>query len=202
MFIIVGLGNPGRKYENTRHNLGFITLDRLSEKTNISIRKIKFKSLIGEGIINGEKVVLVKPQTFMNNSGEAVREIMDFYKEETSNLMVIYDDVDIPIGDIRIRMGGSGGTHNGMRSIIYQLGADDFPRIRIGIKPPEDSEKKIELMNYVLGGFAAEEVKPLEDACDNAVSAVISYIGDGIEASMNRFNSHKKKNNQKQDEVT
>ncbi len=189
MYIIAGLGNPGRKYENTRHNLGFITLDRLAEKCNISVKKSKFKSLIGEGIINGEKVVLVKPQTFMNNSGEAIREAVDYYKIDLDNLLIIYDDIDIPLGDIRIRKGGSAGTHNGMRSVVYQLAEDAFPRIRIGLKEKRDHD----LIDFVLGGFTKEEVKPLEEACDKAVDAVLCYIESGIDIAMNRYNTHKKK---------
>ena len=168
MYVIAGLGNPGKKYENTRHNLGFITLDRLAEKTGIKIEKSKFKSLVGDGMISGEKVILVKPQTFMNNSGEALREVVEYYKVEPEKIIVIYDDVDIPTGAVRIRRSGSSGTHNGMRSIIYQLGFDDFPRIRIGIGKNSD----IELMDYVLGGFDKEEVEPLEQACDKAVDAI------------------------------
>ena len=205
MYIIAGLGNPGSKYENTRHNLGFITVDRLAEKFNISIKKIKFKSLIGEGIISGNKVVIVKPQTFMNSSGEAIREVMAFYKEDIANLMVIYDDIDIPVGDIRIRKSGSAGTHNGMRSVVYQLKDDGFPRIRIGIKPQRESEEKeepkIDIIDYVLGGFRHEEIEPLEKAIDNAVDAIIGYMESGIDIAMNKYNSHKKKNNQKQGEV-
>ena len=196
MYLIAGLGNPGKKYENTRHNLGFITLDRLAEKCNISVRKSKFKSLIGEGIINGEKVILLKPQTFMNNSGEAIREAVEYYKLDLENLMVIYDDIDIPLGDIRIRKGGSAGTHNGMRSVVYQLMEDDFPRIRIGLK----GTKEKDLIDFVLGGFTKEEVKPLEEACDRAVDAVLCYIDQGIDIAMNKYNSHKKKQDEVPDE--
>ena len=192
MYIIAGLGNPGRKYENTRHNLGFITIDRLAEKCGIEIKKSKFKSLIGEGVVSGEKVVFLKPQTFMNNSGEAIREALRFYKVQLSNLLVIYDDIDIPMGDIRIRMGGSAGTHNGMKSIVYHLMDDHFPRIRIGIGKGNKSD---DIIDYVLGGFSGDEVKPLEEACDNAVEAIICYIEKGIDASMNRYNkkNHKPK---------
>ena len=184
MYIIAGLGNPGKKYENTRHNLGFITIDRLAEKLKVKVNKMKFKSLIGETIIGGEKVILLKPQTFMNNSGEAIREAVNFYKLSTENLLVIYDDVDIPTGKIRIRHSGSGGTHNGMKSIIYLLEDDQFPRIRIGI----GSESKGDLVDYVLGGFKKEEVAPLEEACDRAVSAAICYVENGIDIAMNRYN--------------
>jgi PTH1 family peptidyl-tRNA hydrolase len=133
MYIIVGLGNPGKKYENTKHNIGFITLDLLAERNDIKINKIKHKALVGEGFISGLKVLLVKPQTFMNLSGNSVREVMEYYKEDIEKLIVVYDDVDIPMGRLRIRKKGSAGTHNGMKSIIYDLQDDGFPRVRIGI---------------------------------------------------------------------
>ena len=200
MFVICGLGNPGKKYENTRHNLGFITMDRLAEKMGISIKKSKFKSLIGEGTIGGEKIVLVKPQTFMNNSGEALREVMSFYKIPYDNLLVVYDDIDIPLGTVRIRKGGSAGTHNGMKSVIYHLEEDDFPRIRLGLGHASSSERKGDLVDFVIGGFTKEEVKPLEEACDTAVDAIICYIKDGIDIAMTRYNTHRKKEEDKKDQ--
>ena len=133
MFVVAGLGNPGRKYEKTRHNMGFWAVDRLAEKNDIKIKKIKHKALIGDGIISGEKVLLVKPQTYMNLSGESLREIVDYYNVDLSRLLVIYDDFDIEAGSLRIRKKGSAGSHNGMKSIINQLGSQDFPRIRVGI---------------------------------------------------------------------
>lgn len=193
MYIIVGLGNPGRKYANTRHNLGYITVDRFAEKHNIKIEKSKFKSLVGEGIVAGQKVLLVKPETYMNNSGEAVRDVMDFYKVDTENLIVIYDDIDLPTGTVRIRKSGSAGTHNGMRSVVYQLNDDSFPRIRIGI----GRDERIDLINYVTGGFTKEEVAPLEAAVDTAVSAIVSYLEEGIDIAMNKYN---KKNNKEDSE--
>ena len=189
MYIIVGLGNPGKKYANTRHNLGYITVDRLAEKTGIKIEKFKFKSLVGEGIIADQKVLLLKPETFMNNSGEAVREVADFYKIEPENLLVIYDDIDLPLGNVRIRQSGSAGTHNGMRSVVYQLNDDQFPRIRIGIGRDEE----VDLVNYVTGPFTKEEVKPLEEAVDKAVEAILCYLEEGIEPTMNKFNQRAKK---------
>ena len=129
MYVIAGLGNPGKKYENTRHNMGFITIDQLAEKHNIKTDKLKFKALVGEGRIAGQKVLLVKPQTYMNLSGESIREVMNFYKLEPENLIVIYDDIDIEAGTLRIRKFGSAGTHNGMKSVVYQLQSDRFPRI-------------------------------------------------------------------------
>lgn len=186
MYIIVGLGNPGKEYENTRHNLGFITCDQLSERHGIKVTKSKFKSLVGEGIISGEKVLIVKPQTYMNNSGQAVREVMDFYKEEADHLLVIYDDIDIPLGSIRIRKAGSAGTHNGMKSILYHLQTDQFPRIRIGIGAQRD--ERIDLVDYVIGGFTKKEVKPLEEACLKACDAIECFLKDNIDITMNRFN--------------
>ena len=186
-FIIAGLGNPGRKYENTRHNLGFITVDKIAEDNDISVKKIKFKSLVGEGVIGSDKVILMKPQTFMNNSGEALREIVNFYKVPPENLIVIYDDFDIPIGSIRVRKFGSAGTHNGMRSIIRLLGFDNFPRIRIGI----DSTIKNELIDFVTGGFRKEEVPLLEEAVTNGAAAAETIVTKGIDLAMNRYNTKK-----------
>lgn len=201
MYIIVGLGNPGKKYENTRHNLGYITLDQLAKKNNIRIDKSKFKSLVGEGIISGRKVLLVKPVTYMNNSGEAVREVVNFYKVEPENLLVIYDDLDIPLGDIRIRSSGSSGTHNGMRSIMYHLQDQSFPRIRIGIgarEPDEDGEAPMgpsgdNMIDYVIGGFTKREVPFLEEACTRAVLATECYLERGIDTAMNRYNIRHRK---------
>ena len=187
MHIIVGLGNPGRKYENTRHNLGFITVDRLAEEHGITFRKSRHKALIGEGNISGQKVMLVKPQTFMNLSGEAVRAVMDYYKEPVENLLVIYDDVDIPVGTVRMRKKGGAGTHNGMRSVVSLLGEDEFARIRIGI----GTEDGRDLVGHVLGGFTPEEVEPLREAVLTAVSAVECMLAKGIDIAMNEYNTRK-----------
>ncbi len=189
MYIIVGLGNPGRKYENTRHNMGFIAVDLLAEKYGIKIDKIKFKALVGEGRIAGQKVLLVKPQTFMNLSGQSVVEVMNFYKEEIENLIVIYDDIDIPTGSIRLRKKGSAGTHNGMRNIVYLLGEDTFPRIRVGI----GSQKKVDLINYVIGGVSKGEKELLEDALTRAADAAACIVEKGIERAMNEYNVRQKK---------
>ena len=185
MYIIVGLGNPGRRYEHTRHNIGFITVDYLAEKHGIRINKIKHKALVGEGMISGQKVLLVKPQTYMNLSGQSVREILSFYKPEIANLIVVYDDVDLPMGRLRIRPSGSSGTHNGMRSIIYDIQRDDFPRLRIGI----GGERKMRLADYVTGGFGKEERKLMEGSVLRAVSALESILDNGIERAMNEYNS-------------
>ena len=184
MYIIVGLGNPGKKYENTKHNIGFITLDFLAEKNNIKINKIKHKALVGEGIISGQKVLLVKPQTFMNLSGNSVREVMEYYKADIDKLVVIYDDVDIPMGRLRIRKKGSAGTHNGMRSIIYDLQEDGFPRVRIGI----GADRKMPLADFVLGGFRKEEKTLMEDAVQRASKAIACLLEKGIDIAMGEYN--------------
>ncbi len=194
MYIIIGLGNPGRKYENTRHNLGFITVDRLAEKHNIQVDKIKFKALVGDGRIAGQKVLLVKPQTYMNLSGESAREVANYYKVDPENIIVIYDDLDLPLGHLRIRKSGSAGTHNGMKSVVYQLKSDKFPRIRLGI----GGNGKEDIIDYVIGGFKKEEVKVLETTVDNAVSAIECMISESLDIAMNRYNT--KKNTKVDDE--
>lgn len=193
MYIIVGLGNPGKKYENTRHNMGFLAVDVLAQKYDIKINKIKFKSLVGEGNIAGQKVVLVKPQTYMNLSGEAVREIVDFYKLDPQNLIVIYDDIDIPTGTIRIRKKGSSGTHNGMRNILYHIRTEDFPRIRVGIGAEAGAGKKGNLIGYVIGGVPKEEQKQLSEAVIKAAESAACIVEKGIEKAMNEYNVRPKK---------
>ena len=189
MYIIAGLGNPGKKYENTRHNMGFLAVDLLAEKYGIKVDKIKFKALVGEGRIAGQKVILVKPQTYMNLSGQSIVEVMNFYKEDIENLIVIYDDIDIPTGTIRIRKKGSAGTHNGMRNIVYLLGKDGFPRVRVGI----GSEKKVDLINYVTSGVSKGEKELLESALKNAADAAAAIVEKGIEKAMNEYNIKPKK---------
>ena len=189
MYIIVGLGNPGKKYENTRHNMGFIAVDLLAEKYGIKVDKIKFKALVGEGRIAGQKVLLVKPQTYMNLSGQSVMEVMNFYKEDIENLIVIYDDIDIPTGTIRLRKKGSAGTHNGMRNIVYLLQEDGFPRIRVGI----GSESKVDLIHYVTSGVTKKEKDLLEDALTRAADAAACIVEKGIEEAMNEYNIRPKK---------
>lgn len=186
MYYIVGLGNPGIQYENTRHNVGFITIDYLARKYSIDVRKIKFKSLIGQGVISGHKVMLVKPQTYMNNSGEAIREIYNYFDFEHDKLIVIYDDIDIDFGSIRIRKKGSAGTHNGMKSIIYNLEFDDFPRIKVAVgKKPS----YMDLANFVLSGFSKQEVKIIEEEVKLASDAIEMILEEGIEKTMSMFNS-------------
>lgn len=188
MYFIVGLGNPGLQYENTRHNVGFMTIDYLANKYDIDVRKSKFKSLYGQGEISGHKVMLIKPQTYMNNSGEAIRELRNFYKFDIDKLIVIYDDIDIDFGTIRIRKKGSAGSHNGMKSIIYQIQDDQFPRIKVSIgKKPE----RWDLANFVLSGFSQEEVGVLEDEIRLAVEGIEIILRDDIDKAMNKCNSIK-----------
>ena len=189
MYIIVGLGNPGKKYENTRHNMGFLTIDRMAEEYGISVDKIKFKALVGEGRIAGQRVVLVKPQTYMNLSGQSVQEIMHFYKEDIENLIVIYDDLDITAGKIRVRKKGSAGTHNGMRNIVQMLADDGFPRIRVGI----GGEKKGDLIDFVIGGVSKSEMELLREATVQASKAAAAIVEKGIEKAMNEYNIKEKK---------
>lgn len=185
MFVVVGLGNPGDKYRYTRHNAGFITIDYMASQYKINVNRTKFKAVTGEGEIAGEKVLLVKPQTYMNLSGESVMDIMNWYKLETSKLIVIYDDVDLAVGRLRLRPAGSAGSHNGMKSIIYLLNSDDFPRVRIGIgKQPE----YMDLADYVLGRFGDEEIPLMEEAVKNASQAVGEIIKNGINSAMNKYN--------------
>ena len=186
MYYIVGLGNPGIQYENTRHNAGFIAIDYLARKYSIDVRKIKFKSLIGQGVISVHKVMLVKPQTYMNNSGEAIREIYKYFDFDHDKLIVIYDDIDIDFGSIRIRKKGSAGTHNGMKSIIYNLEFDDFPRIKVAVgKKPS----YMDLANFVLSGFSKQEAKIIEDEVKLASDAIEMILEEGIEKTMSMFNS-------------
>lgn len=185
MYYIVGLGNPGLQYENTRHNVGFLTIDYLAKKYNINVKKIKFKSLYGQGEISGHKVMLIKPQTYMNNSGEALRELYSYYKFDHDKLIVIYDDIDIEFGSIRIKKKGSAGTHNGMKSIIYNLQYDDFPRIKLAVGKKPDF---MNLANFVLSGFRGDDVNVIEDEIEMAADAVESILADGIEKAMGTYN--------------
>lgn len=185
MYVVVGLGNPGDKYAQTKHNIGFITVDYLAEQHNIKITKLKHKALIGEGTIGGEKVILVKPQTFMNLSGQSVMDIMGFYKVPIEKLVVIYDDIDLPVGKVRIRPSGSSGTHNGMRNIIYLLSNQGFPRVRIGVGKQPDY---MDLADYVMMRFNAEERPLMEEAVKTSALAVEEIIKSGINMAMNKYN--------------
>ncbi|WP_422485645.1 aminoacyl-tRNA hydrolase [Gudongella sp. DL1XJH-153] len=185
MIVIAGLGNPGSKYSETRHNIGFNVVDRLAQANGIKVNKLKFKALIGEGFIGTEKVLLVKPSTFMNNSGQCIREIVEFYKLPPGNLLVVVDDIDIEFATIRIKKKGSAGSHNGLKSIIYQLQVDDFPRIKVGIgKKPH----YYDLADFVLSKFSSDERKLVDQAIKKAAEAAEEFVKSGIDKAMNKFN--------------
>lgn len=186
MYIIAGLGNPGSKYENTRHNMGFKAIDAMASEFGIDVNRAKFKGLIGEGRIGSEKVILLKPQTYMNLSGQSVREIMNFYKIPEENLIVIYDDFDLPIGSIRVRKSGGPGTHNGMKSVVQELGSRKFPRVRVGIGSSDGST-----IQFVIGKVGKDEQKILNEAAEAAASAAADIIRIGIENAMNIHNTRK-----------
>lgn len=186
MYIIAGLGNPGSKYENTRHNMGFKAIDAMASEFGIDVNRAKFKGLIGEGRIGSEKVILLKPQTYMNLSGQSVREIMNFYKIPEENLIVIYDDFDLPIGSIRVRKSGGPGTHNGMKSVVQELGSRKFPRVRVGIGSSDGST-----IQFVIGKVEKDEQQILNEAAEAAASAAADIIRIGIENAMNIHNTRK-----------
>ena len=165
MFLIVGLGNPGREYDGTRHNIGFEAIDYISSKNNIDINKSKFKGMFGEGFIKGQKVILLKPTTYMNLSGESIREVINFYKIDNNKIIVIYDDISLEIGKLRIREKGSAGGHNGIKSIIANMGTDVFPRIKIGVGQP-----KGDLVSHVLGRFNKDEEEDLKEVIEASSS--------------------------------
>lgn len=184
MYLIVGLGNPGKKYDLTRHNIGFDCIDYLGKANQIKVNKIKYKAIIGEGMIAGEKVMLVKPQTYMNLSGESVFRIVQYYNVPMDRLIVIYDDVDTDFGKIRIRKKGSAGTHNGMKNIIYMLQKDDFPRVRLGIGKSD----QMPLRDFVLQRFNKEEMVVAYDMVEKAGKAVETLIASGVDQAMNAYN--------------
>ena len=190
MFAVVGLGNPGKEYEGTRHNVGFDVIDLLADRNDIKINKIKFKSIYGEGKIGDNKVILLKPQTYMNNSGMTVLELYNFYKLPLENIIVVVDDIDIQFATIRIRAKGSAGTHNGLKSIIYHLQSEKFPRVKIGIGQKREGQ---DLAAFVLSRFKQDERDKIESAIEEAALAVETIIKDGIERAMNQFNSKGKK---------
>ncbi len=183
MFLIAGLGNIGTKYQHTRHNIGFDAVDLISNKYNISINREEFKGTYGEGIIADNKVMLLKPSTYMNLSGESVIEAANFFKIKNSNIIIIYDDIDLEIGRIRIRNHGSAGGHNGIKNIIANLGTDVFPRIRIGIGHP-----KLDIVSHVLGKFDKNERNNIEKVLETSVDVLECLINFGVEEAMNKFN--------------
>lgn len=185
-YIIVGLGNPGTQYQNTRHNAGFMAIDTIAEKYSADVKRIKFKSLCGECTISGKKCLLMKPSTYMNNSGEAVAEAMNFYKTDIEHLIVLYDDISLEPSKLRIRRKGSDGGHNGIKSIIYLTGEDTFPRVKIGVgKKPHP---QYNLADWVLSNFKSEEIPLLKEACQNTADAVALMVDDKINEAMNKFN--------------
>lgn len=186
MYIIAGLGNPTKEYEGTRHNVGFDVIDRLGEKYNIAVDTKKHKAYIGKGMIDGQKVLLVKPQTYMNLSGESVRELVEYYKVDAEEeVLVIYDDISLDVGQLRIRKKGSAGGHNGIKNIIAHLGTQVFPRIKVGVG---EKPKNYDLADYVLGHFSKAERAQMEDGYDRATEAVRLILAGEIDAAMNQYN--------------
>lgn len=186
MKLIVGLGNPGREYELTRHNIGFMAIDELAKRWNISLNEQKFKGVFGAGFVNGEKVILLKPLTYMNLSGESIRPLMDYYKIDVEDFVVLYDDLDIPVGKLRLRMKGSAGGHNGVKSTISHLGTQEFQRIRMGIDRPKNGMK---VVDYVLGRFTSEEIPDVNHSIEKAADACEEWLNKPFLQIMNTFNS-------------
>ena len=184
MYIIVGLGNPEEDYGKTRHNMGFNVINKIANQYEIEVTKKKFQGLYGMGNIEGEKVILLKPQTFMNLSGKSVKEILNFYKLEPTQLIVIYDDIDVEPGVIRLRKSGGAGTHNGMKSVIHELNVQNFKRVRVGIGMPE---KKEDLIEYVIGAISEEDKEKLDQGINLAKDSVIEILKNGIDIAMNKF---------------
>ena len=185
MYLIVGLGNPEEEYSNTRHNMGFDVINKLAEENNININKNKFQGLYGKGKINEEEVILLKPQTYMNLSGECLQQVLKFYKISINDLIVIYDDIDIMPGKIKIRKKGGPGNHNGMKSVIKSINTENFVRIRVGIGTPKNNQ---DLISYVIGKIPKEDIEELEKGKEEAKEAVDEIIINGIDKAMNKFN--------------
>ena len=190
MFIIAGLGNPDRQYEGTRHNVGFDVIDRLADKYNIAVDVKKHRALLGKGVIEGQKVILAKPQTYMNLSGESIRSLVDYYKIDGEHeLLVIYDDINLGVGQLRIREKGSAGGHNGIKNIIAHLGTQVFPRIRVGVG---EKPSRYDLADYVLGHFSKAEKELMDEGYDHAVKAVGMILSGRIGDAMSEYNRKKK----------
>lgn len=187
MYIIAGLGNPEKKYENTRHNIGFEAAMHLCDQFGIKLNKSKFKAIFGEGYIGGEKVIVALPQTYMNLSGDSLYELCTFYKVPAENVIILHDDISIECGRLRIRSKGSAGGHNGLKSIIARLGSDKFIRVKIGVGAPKHED--YDLADYVLGKFSSDEKKILESVTDSASKSVECMIKSGVEKAMNLYNS-------------
>ena len=191
MYLIAGLGNPTREYEKTRHNVGFEAIDILADKAGTTVTEKKHKALYGKGYIGGQKVILAKPQTYMNLSGESIREIADFYKIEPENIIILCDDINLSEGQLRIRLKGSAGGHNGLKNIISHLGPQEFPRIRIG---GGEKPRGMDLADYVLGRFPKEQQAVMEEAYRDAADAACMMIEEGADAAMNHYNRKHKEN--------
>ena len=190
MYIIIGLGNPGRAYENTRHNIGFDVIGNLADAEHIGVLEKKHKAIIGKGLVAGRKCVLAKPQTFMNLSGESVRSLLDYYKaDEKTELIIISDDVSLDVGQIRIRKKGSAGGHNGLKNIIAHLGHDTFIRVKMGVG---EKPKGMDLADYVLGHFKTEERKVMDEAAARAADAIRMILAQDVDAAMNVYNNRKR----------
>ena len=183
MILIVGLGNPGKQYEQTTHNIGFDVIDYMANKYNIDVNREKFKGICGEGFIENKKVILLKPLTYMNLSGESIRELANFYKLEDDEIIVVYDDISLDIGRLRIREKGSAGGHNGIKSIIQNLGGDKFPRVKVGVGQPKDN-----LVNHVLGKFSKEDREHIEKVIPVVSDAIVEIVKNDAKESMNKFN--------------
>ena len=183
MFLIVGLGNPGKEYDGTRHNIGFAAVDYIADKYNIELNRIKFKGVFGEGFIDGKKVILLKPTTYMNLSGESIREVINFYKISNEEVIVIYDDISLEVGRLRIREKGSHGGHNGIKSIIANLGTDVFPRVKIGVGAPKGN-----LVSHVLGKFNEDEIEILRETIKASSDAVSIMVKSDTKEAMNKSN--------------
>lgn len=191
MFVIAGLGNPGREYENTRHNIGFRVIDDIAKKYQIAMLERKHKAVIGKGYIDGQKVILVKPLTYMNLSGESIREVTDYYKVDvTTQLVVVSDDISLDVGQLRIRKKGSAGGHNGLKNIILHLGSENFMRIRMGVS---DKPQGYDLKDYVLGHFTDGEIKVLSETSEKAEQAIRMIMQGDVDRAMNRYNTKKGK---------
>ena len=185
MYLIVGLGNPEEEYGKTRHNMGFNAINKIAKKYGIEVNKSKYQGLYESVIIEGQKAILLKPQTYMNLSGNCVQEFANFYKIETENIIIIYDDMDFEPGQVKVRKKGAAGGHNGMKSIIQMLGTENFPRIRIGIGRPAHIGDEI---NYVIGAIPEEEIPKLDEGTEKAKEIVIEILKNGIDSAMNKFN--------------
>lgn len=183
MFLIVGLGNPGKEYDGTRHNIGFAAIDYIADKYNIELNRVKFKGVFGEGFIDNKKVILLKPTTYMNLSGESIREVINFYKISNEEVIVIYDDISLEVGRLRIREKGSHGGHNGIKSIIANLGTDVFPRVKIGVGAPKGN-----LVSHVLGKFSEDEIEILRETIKASSDAVSIMIKSDAKEAMNKLN--------------